>query len=875
MPESDLTPLFRQYQAIKQQYQEAIVFFRVGDFYEMFYEDAHKASAILNIALTSRDKTSSNPIPLCGVPHHASMGYIAKLLQAGLTVALCEQVEDPKLVKGLVRREVVRLYTPGTLYDPELLNTNQSNFLAALSVSLSQGTGIQIIGVAAIELSTGEFWIREFSGEQAWEDFIDELTRVAPRELLYSPNLCQEFQTTLQKLQLPRLASVDPSWFDFDAAMQLFSHQFSISQLRACGLDKVKAGAEAGYAIFCYLRETQPTSVLQHIQCPFVRRHGSEISLDRMTIRNLELVQALSENENTTTLLYVLDRTKTAMGKRLMRQWIVRPLTDINVVQERLDAVSALVDNVQVRNALRQILMSIQDLERLSSRISLGSANPRELLALHQSLVCLSDIATLLQPLNTPFLVTLLEAWDPLSDVQMIIQKSIKPDAPATFRDGGIIHDGYDPQLDQLRHTATKGTKWIMELEARERKKTGIDSLKIKYNQVFGYYIEVTKSNLSRVPPEFIRKQTLVNAERYTTEELKSLENEVMSATQRLRQLEETLFAQVRAVLSESTSRIQAMAKRLAKLDVVLAFAETAHVNQYVRPLLHEGGVIDIQNGRHPVIEQINVEGGFISNDTYLDLDTHRVLLITGPNMAGKSTYLRQVGLIVLMTQIGCFVPASSAKIGIVDRIFTRVGASDNLSKGQSTFMVEMTETARILQAATSRSLILLDEVGRGTSTYDGLSIAWALAEYIQDRNMLGARTLFATHYHEMTELEHNRGGIKNLTMSIKEDGENIIFLRKIIQGKADRSYGIHVASLAGLPKPLLDRANEVLHQLENPHVPESLAPMPLEDQVSQNSELPGPHPIIQEVKQMDLFNMSPLEALNRLADIQRRLDEK
>ncbi|NKB81500.1 MAG: DNA mismatch repair protein MutS [Nitrospirales bacterium] len=875
MSEPDLTPLFRQYQEIKQQHQEAIVFFRVGDFYEMFYEDAHKASAILNIALTSRDKTSPNPIPLCGVPHHAAMGYIAKLLHAGLTVALCEQVEDPKLAKGLVRREVVRLYTPGTLYDPELLHTNQSNFLAALSVSPPEETGPQRIGFSAVELSTGEFWIREFSGEQAREDFIDELIKVSPQELLHSLNLCQEFQALLSKLQLPRLAPVAPSWFDFDTSTQWFSQQFTPSQLHECGLDHVREGIEAGHAIFQYLRKTQPTTVHEHIQCPLVRRYGGEIPLDRMSIRNLELLEALAENEKDTTLLFVLDRTMTAMGSRLLRQWIVRPLANIDAIQERLNAVSEFIDTIQVRSSLQHLLKSIQDLERLSSRISLGSANPRELLALHQSLVGLSDISTLLSPLKAPLLVNLLKAWDPLSDVQTIIQNAVKSEAPISFRDGGIIQDGYDLQLDQLRHTATEGTTWIMDLETKERKQTGIDSLKIKYNQVFGYYIEVTKANLSRVPPEFMRKQTLANAERFTTEELKILEGNVLGATQQLRQLEETLFSQLRSLLAKSTPRIQAMAQCLATLDALLAFAEAAHVNRYVCPILHEGGVIDIREGRHPVIEQMSLEGGFIPNDTYLDLDTHRVLLITGPNMAGKSTYLRQIGLIVLMAQIGCFVPATSAKIGLVDRIFTRVGASDNLSKGQSTFMVEMTETARILQVATYRSLLLLDEVGRGTSTYDGLSIAWALAEYIQDRNVLGARTLFATHYHEMTELEHSRGGIKNLTISIKEDGENIIFLRKIIQGKADRSYGIHVAKLAGMPKPLLHRANEVLQQLENPHVPETLPEILLQDSAVQNLELPSPYPIIEEVKQMDLFNMSPLEALNRLADIQRRLDEK
>ena len=876
MTESDLTPLMLQYREIKRTYQEAIVFFRVGDFYEMFFEDAEEASSILNIALTSREKTSAHPVPLCGVPYHAAGGYISKLLKTGRTVALCEQVEDPKLAKGLVRREVVRLYTPGTLFDAELLESKESSFLAAVCCSEPTPTQGRQFGLAILDLSTGEFSISEFSGRHAQEATIDELIRVAPQELIFpdgSEGLPPEFRELMAGLKFPRVAGQDPSWFDWENCSHLLQKQFQTASLKDLGVQTLTVSVQAAGAILQYLRETQPTISHHHVQRPHVRRPDREMLLDSMTIRNLELIHPLLEGQDCATLLSVLDRTVTPMGSRLLRQWIIRPLVEVTPIQARLDAVSEFTRNLPMRSGLRTTFKLVQDLERLTSRVSMATASPRELLALKQSLQTLPKVWSFLESVQCPFLKNLCAAWDNLDDIRALIENSILPDAPHSMREGGIIRDGYDPQLDSLCQAARDGMKLIADLENRERRRTGIESLKVKFNQVFGYYFEVTKTKLGRVPEDFIRKQTLANAERFTTEELQRLEDQVTGANLKLRSLEQDLFSRIRQQVAKETVRTQTMARRLATLDVITAFAEAAALNRYVCPEIDERGTISILDGRHPVVERMNLPGGFIPNDTYLDLDTNRLLLITGPNMAGKSTYLRQTGLIVFMAHLGSFVPASKAQIGLVDRIFTRVGASDNLAAGQSTFMVEMTETARLLEAATPRSLILLDEIGRGTSTYDGLSIAWAVAEFIQDRTQLGARTLFATHFHEMTRLESLRGGVKNYTVSVKEENETIIFLRKIVQGKSDRSYGIHVATLAGLPLQIIHRAKEVLNQLERS---ESSEPTPIDNcPEASDPTLPEPHPIIQEMKQMDLFSMTPLEALNRLADLQRRLDSE
>ncbi|MFQ5991030.1 MAG: DNA mismatch repair protein MutS [Nitrospiraceae bacterium] len=872
MSPADHTPLMRQYRDIKRAYKDAILFFRVGDFYEMFFEDAEEASRLLSIALTSRDKSQSDPVPLCGVPYHAAAGYIAKLLTAGRTVALCEQVEDPKLAKGLLRREVVRLYTPGTLIDTELLPPVSSNYLAAIMASSTLPRPITPVGLAALDLSTGEFWITEFHGDRAQTELQDELTRLEPRELLYPSTLSALVEATCPERSGCRTCGQDPGWFDLDAAERLLRDQFKVHTLEGFGCQGMDLSVQAAGALLRYLHATQPNSRLDHVRRVQVRRADREMHLDSATIRNLELVQPLSVGTDTPTLLAILDRTCTAMGSRLLREWILRPLKSLGPIHARLDAVGEMLHQLSPRLEIRTKLKTVQDIVRLSSRVSLGVANPRDLIALKQSIAALPDLRAQLAAFRSGLIQALLRSWDDLVDVHGLIDRTILPDAPLSMRDGGVIQDGYHAQVDELRKTCRDGKGWIAQLEAQERERTGIESLKVRFNQVFGYYLEVTKANLARVPAHYQRKQTLVNAERFTTPELKELEDRVTGADLKLNQLEQELFEQIRGQVAEATPRLQLMGEALATVDVVASLAETGALNRYVRPDVDEGGAILINDGRHPVVERLDLGEGFIPNDTSLDLDSNRLLIITGPNMAGKSTYLRQVALIVMMAQMGCFVPAQAARIGIVDRIFTRVGASDNLARGQSTFMVEMVETAQILNCASARSLILLDEIGRGTSTYDGLSIAWAVAEYIQDRTRLGARTLFATHYHEMTELAQLREGIKNYTVSVKERSGEVLFLRKIIEGAADRSYGIYVAKLAGLPHPVLGRAGEVLAQLEQPSGVSR--PSTSEGQLSlPDPSLPAPHPIIEEVRQMDLFSMTPLEALNRLADLQRRLD--
>lgn len=878
MKDQELSPLMRQFQDVKAQHPDAIVFFRVGDFYEMFFEDAEEASKLLGIVLTARGKAKGEAIPLCGVPYHTSTGYIAKLLKAGKIVALCEQVEDPKLAKGLVRREVVRVYTPGTLYDHELLPAGEANFLSALCctpLSSSENTTLaNRFGLASLDLSTGEFWISESWMKHSLQSVVDELVRLEPKEVIFPAGIQEAMTSAFQSLPIARIVPRDATTFGLEESKTILTRIFQVDRIEDLQLHGLHSGLQAAGGLLHYLADTQPTLVHAHIRRPWIRLLEHEMQLDQTTLRNLEVLKPVSEQRQSPTLLTTLDKTKTPMGTRLLREWIVRPLTQVTAIQLRQEAVKELVLHLGIRMTIREHLKTVQDLERLNSRIVLEVANPRDLLNLHRSLENLLLLQELLPSLQSPMLQTLHEAWDPLQDVSSWIADTIIPNPPLSAKEGGIIQAGVNAELDELRILTKEGTRLLAEMETRERNRTGIDSLKVKFNQVFGYYIEVTKANLSRVPADYHRKQTLVNAERFTTGELQDLEGRLSSADQKMKNLEGQLFGEIRRRVASATIRIQGMAQQLARLDVLTGLAEAAAVNRYHQPTVHEGGTIQIRDGRHPVIEHIQQTEGFVPNDTILDLDANRLLLITGPNMAGKSTYLRQVALIVLMAQMGSFVPAESARIGIVDRIFTRVGAADDLSAGQSTFMVEMSETARILDTATSRSLLLLDEVGRGTSTYDGLSIAWALAEYILDRGHLGARTLFATHYHEMTQLEALREGIKNYTVLVQEKGQDVLFLRKIVQGKADRSYGIQVAKLAGIPKPVLDRAKNILAQLEQDTsstnvsiYEESLNTTPLEHLS------PKPHVILDEVKQMDLFSMTPLEALNRLADFKARLN--
>ena len=877
MTETNASPLMRQYREIKRGYPEAILFFRVGDFYEMFYEDAQEASALLAIALTSRDRSSADPVPLCGVPCHAARGYIAKLLNAGRTVALCEQVEDPKLAKGLVRREVVRLFTPGTLIDSEFLPPDESNFLAAVSVGPTAHMKSQgVIGLACLDVSTGEFWVMEFDGAEARAQLVDELARLEPREILYEAGSGAIVKAWLSQLKEPRLCEQPSSAFDqYDASLTLQQH-FGVQSLDGYGCRGLTGSIGAAGAVLRYFRATQPTASLAHIRRLQTRWSDDAMRLDSVTIRNLELIRPLAIDErrsgpHAATVLSVLDRTVTAMGSRLLREWLVRPLRNRAAIEDRLEAVSEFKDRIQQRVALRTALRQIQDIARLSSRIALGVANPHELVALKKSLNALPELASHLQPFHAPMLTALRESWDDCHDVQELIEQAVNPDAPMSIRDGGIIRAGYHAGVDELRKASTEGKGWIASLEAKERERTGIESLKVRYNQVFGYYIEITKANLSRAPVDYIRKQTLVNAERFMTQELKELEDRVTGAETKLLALEQELFDQLRNRLTKEVHRLQTMAQAVALLDVLAGLAETAALNRYVKPVLDDSGILMIREGRHPVIEQLDSDVNFVPNDSLLDLDHNRLVILTGPNMAGKSTYLRQVGLIVLLAQMGSFVPATEARIGLVDRIFTRVGASDNLAAGQSTFMVEMIEAAHILNNATARSLILLDEIGRGTSTYDGLSIAWAIAEHIQDPGQVGARTLFATHYHEMTQLEGLREGIKNYRVAVQERDGDVVFLRKIVPGGADRSYGIHVAKLAGLPASVINRAEEVLARLEQPESSSLESPSHSSREETHKTSLPHPHPIIEEVKQIDLFSLTPLDALNRLADLQRR----
>jgi DNA mismatch repair protein MutS len=865
----NLAPLMRQYQDIKRAHQDAILLFRVGDFYEMFYEDAKTASKLLSIALTSRDKDRPDPVPLCGVPYHAVTGYIAKLLKAGQKVALCDQVDGSASAKGLVRREVTRLYTPGTLVETELLPPTKSNFLIAVTASHAHE---QLSwGLATLEPSTGEFWVMERSDASALASLRDELYRLDPRELLYPTTVAPTIEPIFSATGTLRLCPQESSVFDYDRAVQLLQEHFRIASLDGFGCRGLMLGIQAAGAVLQYLQDTQPSAGLSHVSHLQIRHPGEAMHLDCATIRNLELIKPLADHGPNATLLKVLDHTVSAMGGRLLRDWILHPLTLPGPINARLDAVAEFLGDLEIRTAVRAALKSIQDLPRLSSRISLGVATPRELQVLKESIASLPQLSGMLTALQAPLVRELAHSWDDLQDVFRIIDESLLPDAPASARDGGIIRDGYHTEIDDLRRACREGKSWIARLEVQERIQTGIETLKVRFNQVFGYYIEVTKANAGRIPDRYIRKQTLVNAERFTTPELQELEDRVAGADVKSTMLEREVFAGIRARVAQETARIQAMGKTLAVLDVLTALAETAATNRYSRPTVDESSLIRITEGRHPVVEQVQAMG-FIPNETLLDLDTNRVVILTGPNMAGKSTYLRQVALIALMAHMGSFVPAREAQIGIIDRIFTRVGASDNLAGGQSTFMVEMIETAEILNCATRRSLILLDEIGRGTSTYDGLSIAWAVAEHIQDRSRMGARTLFATHYHEMTELARYHDGVKNYTVQVKERNDEVLFLRKIVPGGADRSYGIHVARLAGLPQTVIDRARAVLAQLESQTAEPAAAG--LEAAGKPNESLPPSHAILEEVRQMDLFAMTPLEALNRLADLQRRLEE-
>ncbi len=869
---AEQTPMMRQYLEIKSGYPDAILFFRMGDFYEMFLEDALLASRILDIALTSRNKGSGDEIPFCGIPFHSAAPYVAKLIEAGHKVAICEQVEDPKQTKGIVRREVVRVVTPGLLIETESLTPAENNYLLALC----QGSG-DLWGCAALDASTGEFRTTELAGVAA---ALAEAVGVNPREILLADDLdIETLPPELRAFLAERIISCAPAWvYDPDyAASQLCGH-FQAASPESLGLEGLPQALLAAAAALYYLRENRK-SALPHIRDIRVHQRSEHLALDPATRRNLEITASMAEGKRSGSLLGCLDRTGTAMGARRLKQWLNYPLVGVAPIRQRLDAVEELLERPDLREDLASRLNNIADLERLNGRIGMASAGGRDLRSLHDSLLQLPDLLERLAELNSELLNGLSRDIDPLQDLRDLIHRGIVETPPFSLREGGIIAPGYHAELDELRSISSQGKGFIARLEAQERARTGISTLKIRYNRVFGYSIEITKSNLANVPDDYIRRQTLANAERYVTEELKSYEEKVLGAEDRICELEYSLFQEIREQTAGQAVRIARTAEALASLDVLISLASVAGERGYCKPTVDESDVIHISEGRHPVIEAMKLGERFVPNDTLLDGENNQLLMITGPNMAGKSTYMRQVALICLMAQAGSFVPATAARIGIADRIFTRVGAGDNLARGQSTFMLEMMEAAGILRNATPRSLIVMDEIGRGTSTFDGVSIAWAVAEYIHDTPGCRARTLFATHYHELTELATTRERIKNYTVAVREWNDQVIFLRTIIPGGASHSYGIQVARLAGMPSDVIERAKEILQNLESgefeqgaPRLAKSRRGQPKQD-LRQFTLFEASEDLLrQRLKKLNIATLTPLEALNLLDELKRML---
>jgi DNA mismatch repair protein MutS len=872
----DETPMMQQYQSIKRDYPDAILFFRMGDFYEMFNEDAKTASKILEIALTSRNKNQANPVPMCGIPHHSSNLYISKLVKQGKKIAVCEQVEDPKQAKGLVRREVVRVITPGTVLEDHLLDPKSHHYLASIYIG-KDGTGL-----AAVDLSTGEFRVTEIKDTGSYNLLADELIKLDPREVIApestlngeNPPLTGFFNTStcLNPCE-------DWTYSHGEAYRQLTDH-FKTHSLEGFGCENLHNAISAAGALIRYLRDTQK-SALQHVNTLSTFNIHSYMWLDQATVNSLELVKS-SDGDRKHSLLGLLDETCTPMGARRLKEWILKPLIDRDAVEDRLNGVTVFHDNLMDRNDLRSNLGNIHDLERLLGRISLSACSPRDLTALKSSLAVLPEIKEILRRCDSKDLQRYIESWDNLESVHQQIDKMLVDDPPYNLKDGHLIKPGCHEELDRLKSISRDGNQSIAALESRERERTGIPQLKVGFNKIYGYYIEVTKKNLDRVPEDYIRKQSLVNCERFISPELKQHETEITGAEEKIQALEQELFQDLRQTVAAEGKRIQSMALLLSELDAMASLAEVAHRHQYTRPVLKEEADLKFVNGRHPLVEQIDPSNPFIPNDTHLDCDSNQIMVITGPNMAGKSTYLRQVALITLMAQIGSYVPASEAKLGMVDRIFSRVGAQDHLLKGQSTFMVEMNEAANILNNATQRSLIILDEIGRGTSTFDGISIAWSMVEYLHGSERIGAKTLFATHYHELTELEETLPGVKNFNVQVKEWNDEIIFLRKIVPGGADKSYGIQVARLAGLPEKVLKRAHEVLFNLENSEYDELGAPKIGRSEDSEPSPgpqqlglfAPAPSPLVQKLKEIRPDELSPRQALEKWYEILEMLRE-
>ncbi len=869
--------LMEQYKKMKEEHPDAIMFCRVGDFYETFYEDAEIASRVLDITLTSRDKNSeTGPVPLAGVPYHAIDSYLYKMVKAGYKVAICEQVEDPKLAKGLVKREVIRVITPGTVIDPKALERKANNYLAAINRTQKR------YGLAYVDVSTGEFFVTELETEAR---LLSEISRLFPAECLFPEGFEESEFMGIIEANIKPVVNYLPGWrFDVETARTELTTHFKTLTLDGFGCENMPGAISAAGALIYYINENQKQEA-QHVLGINTYSVEDFMILDADTQRNLELTRSIRDNSEKGTLLEVLDETLTPMGGRKMRQCILQPLLQANRIDSRINAVEELYKNVTFQEELREILHKMYDMERLIARANMGAANARDLLALKDSLLLMPSIREKLADADASLLTILHEQLEPLSDLADIIKNTIQPEPPVTIREGRIIKDGYNEELDELRSVATEGKDWIASLQQKERERTGIPSLKIGYNQVFGYYIEITNTHKDKVPEDdYIRKQTLTNAERFITPELKEWESKILNAQESMNDLEYRLFCEVRDKIAQETDRIQKASSIIAILDVLASLAYVATKYNYTKPIITADDEIIIKDGRHPVVEQLFTQEGFVPNDTHLNCNDQLMHIITGPNMSGKSTLLRQVALIVLMAQMGGYVPAGAAKIGIVDRIFTRVGASDNLVMGRSTFLVEMNETANILNNATSKSLIILDEIGRGTSTFDGLSIAWAVAEYILDKKKIGAKTMFATHYHELTELEGKYEGVKNYNVAIHEEGDRIVFLRKVVEGGTDDSYGIHVAKLAGLPQEVIQRAGQILAVLEEHDISVDNKPNPKlkrrparerfrDDSLQLSLFTPQPNPVVEELKTLDLNNITPLQAMNKLYELKTKAE--
>ena len=877
-----LSPMMVHYCQTKCAYKDSILFYRLGDFYEMFFEDAKTVSRELELTLTGKDCGLSERAPMCGIPYHAAETYVNRLIDKGYKVAICEQVEDPKTAKGIVKREVTRVVTPGTNLNMQELDEGKNNYLRAI-VCVGDH-----FGVSTADITTGDCYVTEIDEERKlW----DEINKFLPAEIICNDAFLVsgvDVDDLRNRLHISVFA-LESWYFGDDLCKQTLLEHFKISSLEGLGLADYDSGVIAAGSLFRYLLDTQKNT-MEHMNKIIPYTTDRYMVIDSSSRRNLELVETLREKQKRGSLLWVLDKTKTAMGARMLRSFVEQPLIDADAINERLDAVTELNMQAMLREEIREYLNPVYDLERLVSRISYRSANPRDLLAFKMSLEMIPHIKNLLANFTSPLLVRINEQMDGLEDLYTLLEASITEDPPLAVKEGGIIREGYNEQVDTYRNSKTQGKSWLAQLEAEEKEKTGIRNLKIKYNKVFGYYLEVTNSFKDLVPEYYTRKQTLTNAERYITPKLKELEDMILGAEDKLFALEYDLFCQVREELAAQIPRIQETAKAIAQLDVYASLSVVAQRNNYVRPTVNTKGVIDIKNGRHPVVEKMINNDMFIANDTYLDNGSKRVSVITGPNMAGKSTYMRQTALIVLMAQIGSFVPAEKAKIGVVDRIFTRVGASDDLASGQSTFMVEMTEVANILRNATAKSLLILDEIGRGTSTFDGLSIAWAVIEHISNTKLLGAKTLFATHYHELTELEGKIPGVNNYCIAVKERGDDIVFLRKIVKGGADKSYGIQVAKLAGVPDSVLDRAKELVDELVHTDITSTFKDL------AENSRKTKPkavhydevdleqislfdtvqdQDIIEELKNLDITMLTPMDAMNTLYRLQNKLKNR